>query len=79
MQNCGRGLPPRLIFLLHNKTKGAIIFFVRTGKQVKLLYEPVAVRCLLKVSALPDAANRGLAIELLLEKAAEMHQVEIPD
>ena len=53
-----------------------IIYIVVSGKQVKILYEPVAVMRVY-LSFLPCAANRGQAIEEILEKANDKRKVEI--
>ena len=45
------------------------MLFVISGKQVKILYEPVAVRCEKNSRFCPIAAGRGQAIGIFPEKA----------
>ena len=45
------------------------MLFVISGKQVKILYEPVAVRCEKNSRFCPIAAGRGQAIGSFPEKA----------
>ena len=45
------------------------MLFVISGKQVEILYEPVAVRCEKNSRFCPIAAGRGQAIGIFPEKA----------
>ena len=57
------------IFRLQGEGNGGIMLFVISGKQVKILYEPVAVRCEKNSCFCPIAAGRGQAIGIIPEKA----------
>lgn len=65
--------------ILSKAEQYAIINTSLSGKQVKILHEPVAVRCNVFCFFLPDAANWGQAIENNLEKVKKARTaVEIP-
>lgn len=66
---------------MHYCKKGGIIPFAKTGKQVQLLYEPVAVRYSKKNSfpcPMPQIGDRSLEI-FSPRRRKRMYRVEIPD